>query len=129
MHSDSVNQAIMQYTLHLVWVTHPEERVDSVFQFQLNFAMMASAKTDLIQSRTYTSHSTQSIWVEVNCIQVSFPLELGTNTSYEALPGTSFVYQDRSLFDSEVFFEWKHHFILVVRIVANRLRRTQQSHA
>jgi hypothetical protein len=46
-HSDSDNQARMEYTLHLMWVTHHQERVDPILQFELKFAMMAEAKPTL----------------------------------------------------------------------------------
>jgi hypothetical protein len=42
-YSNSVNQAMMEYTLHPVWLTHHQERVDSKFHFELMFGMMAVA--------------------------------------------------------------------------------------
>jgi hypothetical protein len=66
-YSNSVNQAMMEYTLQLVWVTRHKERVDSKFQFELMFSMTAAAKnTDPIQAHTYITHSNQSIWIEVS---------------------------------------------------------------
>jgi hypothetical protein len=59
-YSNSVNQAMMEYSLHPVWVTDHQERVDSIFQFELMFAMMAAAKNQP-HSVPYIHNTEQSI--------------------------------------------------------------------
>jgi hypothetical protein len=79
-HSNSVNQAMMEYTLHPVWVTHHQEHIDSKFQFELMFAMMTAAKNPTLFSPIHIQHSAINQYgLKSARPRISLPLKLGTN--------------------------------------------------